>query len=126
MNFYTSYFANVKNLPESFIPISIAAKTPDGFKGFKLGDFKPKYEFFQKWKETGDDDYYVEHYKKEVLDKINLPSLIRSLEMLVKNYNLSKNATFVFICYERPEKFCHRHLVAEFLTKNGYDCTEYE
>lgn len=30
------------------------------------------------------------------------------------------------ICYEKPSDFCHRHLVADWLNKNGVKCKEYE
>ena len=29
------------------------------------------------------------------------------------------------ICYEKPENFCHRHLVAEWLQEAGYQVQEY-
>jgi hypothetical protein len=29
------------------------------------------------------------------------------------------------MCYEKPGSFCHRHLVAEWLRENGFDCREY-
>lgn len=32
----------------------------------------------------------------------------------------------VFVCYEKPGDFCHRHLLAEWLTFNGFYCTEIE
>lgn len=28
------------------------------------------------------------------------------------------------LCYEKPDDFCHRHLVADWLRKNGYECEE--
>ena len=30
------------------------------------------------------------------------------------------------ICYEKPTDFCHRHLVADWLNKNGIECEEWE
>lgn len=30
------------------------------------------------------------------------------------------------ICFEKPTDFCHRHLVADWLTKNGFQCEEYK
>ena len=29
-------------------------------------------------------------------------------------------------CYEKPSDFCHRHLVADWLNKNGVECKELE
>ena len=30
------------------------------------------------------------------------------------------------VCYEKPEEFCHRHLVADWLRKYGHDIKEWE
>ncbi len=32
----------------------------------------------------------------------------------------------ILLCYEKPENFCHRHILAEWLRKNGYKCEELE
>ena len=29
------------------------------------------------------------------------------------------------VCYETPEKFCHRHLVSKWLQDNNIDCAEW-
>ena len=29
------------------------------------------------------------------------------------------------LCYEKPGDFCHRHLVADWLTKSGVNCIEW-
>lgn len=29
------------------------------------------------------------------------------------------------MCYEAPGKFCHRHLVADWLNSAGYDVSEF-
>ena len=29
------------------------------------------------------------------------------------------------VCYEKPSDFCHRHLVADWLNKNGFECKEF-
>lgn len=31
----------------------------------------------------------------------------------------------VFLCYEAPNQFCHRHLFADWLTAGGLDCKEW-
>lgn len=37
---------------------------------------------------------------------------------------LSGGKDIALICYEKPTDFCHRHLVAEWLTTNGIKCDE--
>lgn len=76
---YTSYFAKLKSLPKNIIPISICGKAPDWYTGLQYKKLAPKYDFFMKWKETHDNDYYVKHYNEEVLNKLNVLSVIRDL-----------------------------------------------
>ena len=140
---YTSYFANIKKLPNNYIPISICGKAPDWYKGLQYKKLAPKWEFFKKWKETKDNEYYIEHFQKEVLILINQEKIIQELESLIKNssdidenikasmydehYTIwnNPNINIVLICYEKPNDFCHRHLVAKWLTDYGYPCKEY-
>lgn len=34
------------------------------------------------------------------------------------------NKDILLCCYEKPEDFCHRHILAEWFTFNGYNCEE--
>jgi len=117
---YTSYFAKLKKLPESIIPISICGKAPDWYKGIQYKKLAPKYGFFMEWKKNHDNDYYIEHFDKEVLNNLNAEQVVYEL------YKLSKSKDIVLICYEKPSDFCHRHLVHKWLVENGYNCWEYE
>lgn len=56
---YTSYFAQLKNLPSDIIFVSICGKTPDWYTELQYKKLAPKYDFFQKWKENHDNDYYI-------------------------------------------------------------------
>ena len=116
---YTFYFANLKKLPKNIVPISICGKAPEWYTGLQYKKLAPKYDFFMKWKENHDNDFYIEHFNKEVLDLLDSKKVIEDLT------KLSNNQDIALICYEKPGDFCHRHLVAEWLTKNGYNCTEY-
>lgn len=121
---YTSYYAKIKDLPDNIIPISIAGKAPKGFKGLQYKKLAPKYSFFSVWKETKDNDYYVKCFNEQVLDKLIASNVVKELGYLCTGY-LTENVDIVLICYEKPSNFCHRHLVADWLIKNGYECEEY-
>lgn len=116
---YTSYFAKINNLPDTIIPISIAGKAPDEYRGLQYKKLAPKIDFFQKWKETKDNDYYITHYNEEVLNKLNSHMVISEL------YKMTGGKDFALTCYEKPGDFCHRKLIAEWLEKSGYDVTEW-
>lgn len=46
MNIYTTYFANIRHLPESIIPVSIAGKPPEKWDGIEYKKLAPKWSFF--------------------------------------------------------------------------------
>lgn len=54
---YTSYFAQLRNMPENIIPISICGKAPDWYDGLQYKKLAPKYGFFTEWKKIHDNDF---------------------------------------------------------------------
>lgn len=126
---YTSYFDNIKNLPlNDVVPVSICLKIPNDYEGIEYKTLAPKEDFFNKWeyKTEGfeecyqNNDYYIESFYSLVLDNLDLEEVVNEL------YELSKGKDIVLICYEKPELFCHRHLVAAWLRDNGYECIEWD
>jgi uncharacterized protein YeaO (DUF488 family) len=119
---YTSYFARLKDLPSDVIPISICGKAPDWYDGLQYKKLAPKRDFFMKWKENHDNDYYIKCFNEQVLDKLNAAEVILDLSSML----LSLGKTDIcLVCYEKPGDFCHRHLVADWLNENGFECKEY-
>lgn len=123
---YTSYFAKLKSLPENIIPISICGKAPDWYKGLQYKKLAPKYGFFMEWKKNHDNDYYIKCFNEQVLDKLNALTVMRDLIDLVNSTEDHIGKEIALICYEKPSDFCHRHLVAEWLKKNGLQCEEWD
>lgn len=131
---YTSYFAQLRNMPENVIPISICGKAPDWYDGLQYKKLAPKYGFFTEWKKTHDNNFYIEHFNDEVLKMLSVPKVLADLQMLIPDYIKSKMDVPVWInkdwhialiCYERPTDFCHRHLVSKWLNKNHIECKEF-
>ena len=122
---YTSYFAKLKELENhNIIPISICGKAPDWYKGLQYKKLAPKYGFFMEWKKNHDNDYYIEHFQKEVLDELDATEVVLDFSRLDYGFNVGEN-DIALICYEKPSDFCHRHLVAEWLNQNGFKCEEW-
>ena len=115
---YTSYFGAIRNLPKNIIPISICGKAPDNWKGLQYKKLAPKYKFFMEWKKTHDNDFYIRHFNDEVLSSLDPSKVVEEL------YEMSGGKDIVLVCYEIPSDFCHRHLVAKWLSDHGYPCTE--
>ena len=110
---YTSYFAKLKSLPENIIPISICGKAPDWYKGLQYKKLAPKYGFFMEWKKNHDNNYYIKCFSEQVLDKLNVLTVMRDLIDLVNSTEDHIGKEIALICYGKPSDFCHRHLVAE-------------
>lgn len=110
---FTSYFGKSSKHPKA---VSIAGKAPDGFKGREYKKLAPKYWFFIRYKQDGDEKFYTAQFQAEVLDKLDPKSVLE---------DLGEDA--VLLCYEKPGKFCHRRLVAKWLEENlGIEVKELE
>lgn len=108
----TSYFAKYRGEHG----VSIALKTPEGFKGRLYKALAPPYWLLKKVKADGDTEYYTEQYYKEVLNKLDPRQVYEDL-----------GADAVLLCWEGSEKFCHRHIIAEWLEKSlGIEVKELE
>ena len=119
---YTSYFAKLKSLPDNIIPISICGKAPDWYKGLQYKKLAPKYDFFMKWKENHDNDYYIKCFNSRVLSNL-YPEMVL-MDLIELTDDCEKD--ICLICYEKPSDFCHRHLVADWLNKSGIECKEWQ
>lgn len=122
---YTSYFAKLKFLPENIIPISICGKAPDWYKGLQYKKLAPKYNFFMEWKKNHDNDYYIKCFNEQVLDNLNVLTVLRDLIDLANSKDSLIGKEFCLVCYEKPDDFCHRHLVSDWFNKNGVPCEEW-
>ena len=81
MKIYTSYFANLKNLPDSIVPIAICGAVPAGYKGWRYTKLAPKLNFFKVYKETLDKDYYIRNFKKEIFDVLDPNRVVEELSV---------------------------------------------
>lgn len=121
---FTSYFAQLRNLPRNIVPISICGKAPDWYTGIQYKKLAPKWDFFQKWKENHDNNFYIKSFKAEVLAPLTVQQVVEELQARLPED--AKDSDIALICYEKPGDFCHRHLVADWLCENGVECREWE
>lgn len=120
MKIFTSYFANVKNLPDDILPIAICGKSIKGWSYPEYKSLAPSWSIYNEYKNLGGTkERYTERYIKERLQVLEIDKVIKDLENLSNGYN-----GIALICYEKPGDFCHRHLVAAWLKFNGYEVNE--
>ena len=93
---YTSYFAQLKNLPKDVIPIAICGKPPKWYKGLLYKKLAPKYKFFAEWKKNQDNEFYKRHFYSEVLGVLQADNVVKEL------FAMAKSEKIALICYEKP------------------------
>lgn len=116
---YTSYFAKLKQIVknENLIPISIACWPPHWYIGKTYTKLAPTVEILEDYKRTGNLPMYIDRYKNEVLFHLDPFQVYRDLEQIAGEGNAP-----VLLCFEKPDNFCHRQLVTEWLSDVGKIC----
>ena len=111
MKIYTSYFGNLKNLKKHHIvPIGVSRFPPRDFNGPNLISIAPTIDILNSCKSNH--QQYIKRYKTEVL------SIQEEQQDFVNRLEFISNGNDVALCcYEEPDKFCHRHLIAEWLNE---------
>jgi len=109
MKIIESYYENIDNLPKEYILISISGDISDEIKEkIDLWERRlaPSWSIYKEYKDTGNELQYTKRFIKEIVSKIDYEEMIDSWK-----FRFGCNKTFVLLCYEKPEEFCHRHLV---------------
>ena len=133
---YTGYFAQMRKFPDNVIPVAICGGLPNWYNGKWYRKPAPKWGFFNEWKQNRDNNFYIEHYQKEVLDELNIDKVLMDLQLLVPEEKraemqspiwTSPDVHLVLLCYEKSGDFCHRHLFAAWLKeKAGLEVEEWK
>lgn len=114
--FYTSYFANARNIDqEKYELVSIALYPPRWFSGRRDLSLAPTKEIFT----VAKDGDFAEYEK---LFKSRMTKTIDAAEILERYSKIKKD--IVFLCFEKDREMCHRKMVADFLTKKGVEVRE--
>ncbi len=111
MRIFTSYFGRKAMLEkEGIVPISISLWKPKWYEGLQLLQVAPKAFML---KEDLTQQQYIDCYKRCVTDRLRVEEVVMWIE------NLSQGKDAALLCYEKPGDFCHRHLLAEWMTKES-------
>ena len=116
---YTSYFGNFKKLPDTVTPIAICGSTPEWWTGLCYKKLAPSWSIWSEWKyQHHDNDIYTARFNEERLGKLWADDVVFDL------MTLAGDKAPCLLCYEKPGEFCHRHLVADWLTRHLYTTVE--
>lgn len=108
MKIYTSYYGNLKKLHSAnIVPISISLYNPKWFKGMSLSMLAPLKSMLH-----GEltEEQYTKKYLR-LLDTVNFKDVLKFIKAN------SRGNDVALLCYEKPNDFCHRHLLADFMNK---------
>lgn len=119
MMIYTGYFEMVDDyLREGLVLVSIAGRIPEWFQGVKYPKLAPLKSWWTEWKEKGfSESWYIKQYQETVLGKLIVEDVMKDFQSLGNR--------IILLCYEKPGKFCHRHLVSAWFRKQGVEVNEY-
>lgn len=141
---YTSYFGRLKKVNKLmdgkiYIPYSIAFSTPNWFHGPRIKSLMPDYDLLTSYKNgIVDKARYTTRYQNKVLKDLVAAEVILELESFLPDTVDRKllemdcsimdtdEINILLCCYEKPEEFCHRHILAKWLNDNGYEVKEFE
>ena len=125
MKIGTGYFAkSIKYHEMGYALVCISRKVPwfipSDVQMYHYGDLAPSAEIL--WLKDYPEEY-TKRYKAEILNKVNRMSFVMFLYDLA---NRTKTDKVALLCFEAPEKFCHRHIVAEWLNEINLGVDEIE
>lgn len=114
MKVYTSYYKRVSTQFYDMLPVRISTSYPSWFPR----EFEEIPELYPGWDlvngiKSGNlswEDYVVIY--KDKLAQLNRREILQKLVQFSKKHG---GKDVVLLCYESPDKPCHRHLVAEWL-----------
>lgn len=113
MRVFTSYFDNVGYLTEQgFACVGISRFPPEKFKDNNLYIIAPSVELLAKVKNG---EYTKEQYKYAYLSQIRMINVAEICKAIENVAIETGNDDVVLCCYEAPDLFCHRHILAEYL-----------
>ena len=123
---YTGYYAQMKNYRKAgLIPVSIAWGTPVWYEGETCFEVAPPYKLIKAYKTEG---MSIEEYSKKYIEHLDTnvkwSAVLKRFKEISDKY---KGADLVLVCFEKPEDFCHRHLLADYLNDDDIcDCMEWK
>lgn len=114
---YTSNYARHGNNP---LAIGISLTIPDWYEGKWIQYLAPKSDMIGKIKKSSP-NYNQRKYTRDYLD------LLKARNVNPKNLINNLPDGTILLCYEAPNEFCHRHILADWVKrKTGFIISEWK
>lgn len=127
MEFYTSYYGAMREITDDYLCVGISRIVPfidrDNFRTDSV--FAPEEVLLNSFKSgIATEDDYKRRYVEHLFSIFTKESFKEHIDLIEKEFG-DKYKGCVFMCYESPEKFCHRHILARIIELVcGRDCKE--
>ena len=110
---YTGYYSKIKEYADSGLTLlSISRTKPEFAKScIDIPQLFPSDKILWDYKKGKIDEM---EYTSKYLDQLNELGVDRIIKMIQIFGN-----NVVLLCWESPEKFCHRHILADYINKNS-------
>ena len=121
---FTCNFANWKKIPVPVTPISIARYQPKGVEFAKYEPLMPPADLLGSWNSNAiDQKTFTKYYCDMVLANLNVDHVVNELYYIAEDEG---KMAVVLLCYEASNKFCHRHIVRDWMKRSGIATMEFE
>lgn len=116
---YTGYYSKVNVYKSSgFTVVSISRTEPFLVDG-KISFLAPDENILRRYKNGEIDEMEYKNLYLEQLNKIGIVNILTEIHSFGDNV--------VLLCWEAPDKFCHRHILADYINENTIlNVKEYE
>lgn len=122
MTLYTSYYANWRKFPEAACLVQISRTAPPNTILCKGYSFFPDEDLLVSYKNKKINE---KEYEKRYRKHLNSLKEDNSDIMFLLNKQIEGVDTLL-LCYEGKDKFCHRHILANWLNEHyGLDIQEF-
>ena len=113
MVIYTGYYSKVKEYTDSGLKLlSISRTRPDFVKDcIDIPQFFPDEKLLWGYKKGEIDEM---EYTSKYLDQLNnlgIKKILQTIQLFGENV--------ILLCWESPEKFCHRHILADYIARHS-------
>jgi len=119
--FYTGYYSKLKDYDAVGLKtVSISRTKPKGIVTYgKIPELYPSEDILWNYKNGKMDEMKYTSMYLDQLDKLG----IRNILLKIHHYG----DDVILLCWEAPDKFCHRHILADYINRNSkLNIKEYE
>ena len=110
---YTGYYSKIKEYADAGLTLLSISRTKPGFAK-NCVDVPPLFPDEKiLWGHNKGDIDNMEYTSKylDQLDDIGIDRIIKTIQIFGDDV--------VLLCWESPEKFCHRHILADYINRNS-------